>query len=159
MTPREGGRHCAHCDRVVVDLTAATRARAEAIAKRGACARVRVDAEGAPAFRDPPLVPLRLVPLRRAASGLVLAAAVSACEPSAPVAIEAAPIALDLGPPMIPMSERSEPEQDAGVDAAVPTVEEDTRPTAAQRARTRRKHRPPVAPPPQFDMGYMLYSD
>ncbi|WP_157069516.1 hypothetical protein [Sandaracinus amylolyticus] len=154
MTPREGGRHCASCDRVVVDLRDATRARAEAMAARGVCARVRVDAEGAPTFRDPPLVPLR-----RAASGVVLAAAISACEPSDPVVVERAPIAIDFGPPMLPMSAMPEPEPDAGVDAAVPTVEDEAGPTPAQRARTRRKHRPTVAPTPQFDMGYMVLSD
>jgi hypothetical protein len=172
MRPRAGGRHCARCDHVVVDLTDATRARAEAIARESGgrlCVRMRVDEDGEAVFREPPLVPLR-----RAAAGVAVAALMSACDPgidagaAAPPAAVAPlePLRVDLGAPMLPIDRADVParavepapsscvhEHDAGM--AAPADADDGAPTAEQRARTRRKHRRSRGQPPPM-LGLLL---
>lgn len=79
MERRGAGRLCARCEHVVIDLTRATRARAlEVLRAGGACVRVEADEDGAAIFREP-----IAAGLRRAASGLAVAALVGACEPDA----------------------------------------------------------------------------
>jgi hypothetical protein len=170
MHPRAGGRHCARCDHVVVDLTDATRARAEAIASAHGgrlCVRMRVGDDGEAVFRAPPLTPLR-----RAAVGVAAAALVSSCDPGTgagpaePAAVSAPlePLRVDLGPPMLPIdgaaaSRAVEPEAASCASAAdAGTAEEggDGAPTAEQRARTRRKHRRPSYAGPPMEMGFLL---
>ena len=56
MTPAPGGRHCAQCDKVVVDLTRATRREAIGLASvfggQGLCGRVRHAGDGAVLFKS-----------------------------------------------------------------------------------------------------------
>lgn len=168
MSPAEGGRRCARCAHDVLDLTGLTRRQAERAVRRAGpapCIRIRVDGEGAPRFRDEPLRSVRRLPV------LALAGALAACEaapapsePAAPAALVDAPAEeLDWGPPMLPVGEapevspepeiacEPEPEVEAATDA---NSELDAGgPTASQRARTRRKHRPP---PTVIEMGFML---
>lgn len=168
MEPRAGGRRCARCEHVVVDLTDTTRARAEAIVRVSGerlCVRMRVDALGDAIFREP-----ALVPLRRAVSGLAVAALVAACEPSAASSgpaetrVEAPlePTVIDLGPPMLPIergggspepapvascaagdagatAQRGEGEAHEQLGEEAHAERGEPTPTADQRARTRRK--------------------
>lgn len=85
-------RHCAACDREVVNLSAHSRAEAEAIvagrpAGQRLCVRYGVDAAGAVQFRRAPLIPAAmLLRARRLALGAGLAtAALAGCTPAGPV--------------------------------------------------------------------------
>ncbi|MCB9595699.1 MAG: hypothetical protein H6719_23455 [Sandaracinaceae bacterium] len=89
LTPRGAGRHCAECDTTVIDLSRLTRREALRRTAKGACVRLRYDAEGAPIFRAEPT--------RR--GGLVVAAALLGGCASAPDASPAPPVARFESPP------------------------------------------------------------
>lgn len=103
-----GGRRCARCDRTIVDLRAVTQRELDALAPKGSiCARVRVDAQGVVLARPP-----EVVPLRRAAAAVAVAATLTACGPeraSAPTEPASAEVvasptpAVDDGPMMLPI--------------------------------------------------------
>jgi len=158
MEPRAGGKYCARCETVVIDLSGVTRAQAEAKMRqvRGdtVCVQLRVDRFGDAVFVPPP---------KRAAHwsrGLVLVAALTGggCnldepgEPAQVVAIEEPELApfSDLGPPMTPSAAVIHPAQEVAPTQAVPASELNpspigsARPTAQQRALTAAKHRPPI---------------
>ena len=96
MTPTRGGRHCARCDRTVVDLSALTPTRVAAWvalhAATGFCARQRVDPEGELVLAPPRRVPAPPPPMALAALALAVGAAPAYAEapPDAPVATEPA---------------------------------------------------------------------
>ncbi|MBX3273765.1 MAG: hypothetical protein KF729_26105 [Sandaracinaceae bacterium] len=149
MEPRDGGRYCGRCDKVVVDLSVLSRAQAEA--KIGAldadevCVRLAVDRFGDAVFQRPP-------PSRAPhwAAGLVLVSALSASgcavEEPAPCLAKHAPITPDPGPPMMPAAvvAVAEPQPVSGAVPADQLADAgDARPTSEQRALTEAKHRPP----------------
>lgn len=91
MTPTERGRHCARCDREVVDLRRVPRKRAlvvldEIRASEGkACARVMATADGTAVFPSDPS------PLARWVAPALLAGSLAACS-TGPRAADAAPV-------------------------------------------------------------------
>jgi hypothetical protein len=168
MAPRDGGRHCAECDRVVTNVSAMTKREAIALYEaRGGdlCGYVVHDGRGEPIF-----APERRAPL---ALGALVAGALTACtqEPPPETAIAAsASLAPPLPPLMRPMSPEPdvEPAEIAVVEpiavALAPTDEpviEESPPTAEDRARERRKRaarRPQVGPHDAF-AGMMMLED
>jgi hypothetical protein len=96
MTPTERGRHCARCDREVIDLRRVPRKRAlvvleEIRASEGkACARVMATADGTAVFPSDPS------PLARWVAPALLAGSLAACSaephPTAPTVVATAPI-------------------------------------------------------------------
>lgn len=168
MAPRDGGRHCAECDRVVTNVSAMTKREAIALYEaRGGdlCGYVVHDGRGEPIFAPEPRAPLAL--------GVLVAGALAACEPQAapPAEISAsASLAPPLPPLMRPMS--SEPDVERAETAVVepiavelapsdePVIEESP-PTAEDRARERRKRaaRRPRVPPHAAFAGMMMLDD
>ena len=159
MTPRGEGRHCARCDRVVVDLSRLTRAQAEARMKRATgrvCLAVRRDVvTDRPVFRPEPAVAPRW------AGGLVLAAALGGGCASGEAAAAEVEVHAELeplpepGPPMEPVTRDAQVERadeaPTLVTRAVPQDElalepDPATPTAVQRRLTADKHRPTVYP-------------
>jgi hypothetical protein len=118
MTPRGAGRHCADCDRVVVDLSALTARQALSLFRASGgdlCGYVRHDGRGDPMFKPEPRVGVAI--------GAMLAGALAACAPSEEPVVSLAPIAAELPLPddagddafvMMPMSDS----QTASVSAA-----------------------------------------
>ncbi|MBX3273763.1 MAG: hypothetical protein KF729_26095 [Sandaracinaceae bacterium] len=153
MEPRDGGRYCGRCEKVVLDLSVLSRAQAEAKLRalraagaKDACVQLAVDRFGDAVFSRPPP--------RRAphwAAGLVLVSALSAgCRgedaPSEPALGALVP---DPGAPMRP-AEIAVASVPAPTSRAVPASELVSAPaeaTAAQRALTAAKHAPPPPPP------------
>ncbi len=87
MTPRGRGRHCADCDRVVVNVSALTERQALSLFReRGGdlCGYVQHDGGGNPLFRPEPRAGV--------AMGALLAGALAACEPNAEPEATAAPL-------------------------------------------------------------------
>ena len=155
MEPREGGRYCLACEKVVIDLADLSRAQAEAkiAAVEGGevCVQLAVDRFGDAIFTPPP---------SRAphwAGGLVLLAALTAggCatgdEPEPCEIAEIAPE--DPGPPMIPGAAVL-PSTDGPATGPVPAseiaLEDSAVPTPAQQRMTQNKRtwgqvtRPPI---------------
>ena len=150
MEPRDGGRYCGRCDKVVIDLSVLSRAQAEAkiaaIDADEACVRLAVDRFGDAVFQRPP-------PSRAPhwAAELVLVSALSAAgchvEEPAPCLAKHAPIAPDPGPPETPAAVLAvaAPQPARGRVAAEQLAEDGGgRPTPEQRALTEAKHRPPI---------------
>lgn len=151
MEPREGGRYCGRCEKVVIDLAAMSRAQAEAkirsLDATEVCVQLNVDRFGDAVFQRP--AP-SLAP--HWAAGLVLVTALTgahACAVPAPEClVKTATLEPDPGPAMIPTDPTTfasvaplpatgpvPAEQLATADGAAPTAE--------QRALTAAKHRPP----------------
>ena len=150
MVPREGGRYCARCETVVLDLALSSRAEAERrvaqIEGESVCVQLRLDRFGEAVFVPPPR--------SRAphfVGGLVLVAALGAggCapEPTTEVVPEAA---RDPGPPMIPtpavassvITPPATPRPTRPVPAdELPPPTRGATPTAEQRALTAQKQR------------------
>lgn len=152
MEPREGGRYCDRCEKVVLDLSVLSRAQAEqkirGIQAPSVCVRLAVDRFGDAVFQAPP--PSRA---RHWAAGLVLTSALtaSACaEPGSPE-VEAPAMVADPGPPMLPTDSTiamvvEDPGPATGpvpIDELQDSEDHDAAPTAEQRALTAAKHRPP----------------
>ncbi len=158
MEPREAGRYCGRCEKVVLDLTAMTRAEAErtllALRAPEACVKLAVDRLGDAVFQRPP--PSRAPHWAR---GLVLATALtgaSACATGEPPCnAQLTQLTADPGPAMIPVDTSAalasvEPAPFTGPVPAEALAQDDgdTTPTAEQRALTAAKRRPipPVRP-------------
>jgi len=156
MEPREGGRYCQACEKVVIDLVEMSRAQAEAkiAAVEGSevCVQLAVDRFGDALFAPAP---------SRAphwAGGLVLIAALTAsgCGSSdEPEPCEIAEITPeDPGPPMIPgaaVLPASDAPPTGPVPAAEVALDDSPVPTAAQQRMTQNKRtwgqvttRPPI---------------
>lgn len=152
MTPRDGGRYCDRCEKVVIDLSVLSRAQAEqkirAVQAPEVCVRLAFDRLGDVVFQKPP--PARAPHWAR---GLVLASALtaaSACtEPEPPCSAKATALVADPGPPMMPSdatlaSVVAPPERTTGpVSPDELDADHDATPTAEQRRLTAAKHRPP----------------
>ena len=147
LQPRGAGRHCAQCDRTVLDLGRMTRAQAVAAARRGECGRLQLDIDGRAIFRRDPERRFGL----RALSVVGGLAAGCASPPHIDVEVEAEPTSLhvaDAAPassmePMEPIPDGvALGELDAGVVAALEeTIERPIEPTEEQRELTARKSR------------------
>lgn len=164
MEPREAGRYCGRCEKVVIDLTALTRAEAErtllALNAPEACVKLSVDRFGDAVFRRPP--PSRAPHWAR---GLVLATALtgaSACAtPEPPCDAKLTQLAEDPGPAMIPVDTSVALASVAPAPFTGPVPAEalaaddvDPTPTAEQAALTAAKRRV-IAPPVRPMMGGM----
>lgn len=163
MAPRPEGRHCARCDRTLIDFSSMTRARAEAV-RRGlvgpVCGRLAVDRETG----EPWFVPETAAAPRWAGPVVLAAALTLGCSASgggAPeeIALEAGP---SVGPPMDPVALDApappQPESRA-VPAAELAASQDGGPSAEQRRLTEAKRaRSAPAYPPHVDVidGMML---
>lgn len=100
MSPREGGRHCAHCEKTVVDFTRLTDREISQLVSKGKklCGRLRTDQLDRvyPMFRE---VARPSAPYRHMAAGFLMAALILSSQPgnaqlqSQPVA-DPAPIAM-----------------------------------------------------------------
>ena len=175
MTPRDAGRHCGSCDRQVYELHTLTRGAAEALVRKlhaadgRVCARIAVDADGAPLFAPTPGA-MRHMPLALALTAALVAGCADAgsgeAKPAAVmVPLRSAPLGIDAGP-------RDAGPRDAGpgdaghapttpcgaaVDGAV-NSEDASEPTDRQlAARSRRKRN--AQHPPQVMMGMMMLDD
>lgn len=170
MEARPQGRHCARCDRTLIDFTSMTRRRAEAVARTlegPVCGRMAYDKKtGEPWFQPEPA---------RAphwASGVVLVAALTAAgcgtrarasEGEAQSELietvegpQANPEGTESSPSpeaaLEPLDERADPGEPEIVTRAVPAAELDlpddpAAPTAEQRRLTRHKQRASAPPP------------
>ncbi len=179
MEPREGGRHCSRCDRVVADLSAMTRREAVALYRaRGGdlCGYLAHDGAGEPLH-----VPERTSSRVASTALAVLLAACDATEPSEPRPAVTTPTAasgaLSPRPMMLPIDSQTpapvtaslEPPSDgparlAGADepAIAPTGGlEPIAPSAEDRALERRKRaaRRPRRPPPHSAFAGMMLLD
>ncbi len=132
LEPRDGGRYCAECDRVVVNLRNVTEARARQMLERAngdLCAFVRADADGRAIFRE--------APRRVAGVGAVaLSAALAACSP------EDAPAAQ---PPAEVVPEPVEPPAPPPVEPEAPIVAAEPEPIPEA---------PEPAPEPRAEQGH-----
>ncbi len=152
MEPRDGGRYCQRCEKVVIDLAAMSRAQAEqkirALDAAEVCVQLAVDRFGDAVFQRPPA--------SRAphwAAGLVLVTALtgaSACaEPEPPCDAKAFRLEPDPGPPMTPADATLATVAPLPATGPVPAEQladpdAEATPTAEQRALTAAKHRPPI---------------
>ncbi|MBN8615872.1 MAG: hypothetical protein J0L92_35085 [Deltaproteobacteria bacterium] len=175
MTPRGAGRHCADCDRVVVNLSALTERQALSLFRASGgdlCGYVHHDGRGEPMFKPEPRAGVAI--------GAMLAGALAACEPSGEPAVSLTPIAADSPladgagedafvmmpmsePPTSSVSSTTSPPAPApptlahGADVPDPTASEEVgaasceteEPTAEDRALERRKRRRRLIVQPQ----------
>ena len=141
MTPREGGRRCADCDRVVVNLSALTERQALSLFRASGgdlCGYVHHDGRGDPMFKPEPRAGVAI--------GAMLAGTLAACEPSEDPAVSLAPIAADhpladdAGDDafvMMPMSESPSASGSAASmppESAPPALAEGSEPPASEEA-------------------------
>ena len=151
MEPRDGGRYCGRCEKVVIDLATMSRAEAErrvaGLAADEVCVQLAVDRFGDAVFVRPP-------PSRAPhwAAGLVLVSALTAgtgcaTEESGPCQAKIVQVEPDLGPPMTPvvLASVTPPTPATGPVPAEELVDptDDVVPTPEQRALTAAKHAPP----------------
>jgi hypothetical protein len=179
LTPRDGGRFCADCQTVVIDLSRLTRREARARVRGGACGRVRLDLDGEPTFRTEPL------PRLAAGAIAAIAAVATACAvdpapdgaPAEPPPLASAPLPLAASleptepldgsvPPGVALDEL-DPRRVASLDEAIGEMRRGAEPTEEQRELTARKRRlarfghgsgahPATAQPPLVEyMGFM----
>ncbi|MCA9607375.1 MAG: hypothetical protein KC619_17335, partial [Myxococcales bacterium] len=153
MEPRDGGRYCGRCEKVVIDLAALSRAQAEqkirSLDASEVCVQLAVDRFGDAVFQRPP-------PSRAPhwAAGVVLLTALTgatACdEPEPPCHAKAFQLEPDPGPPMMPAETSLASVAPLPTTGPVPAEELtetpaiEATPTAEQQALTAAKHRPPV---------------
>lgn len=153
MEPREGGRYCGRCEKVVIDLAAMSRAQAEqklrSLNATEVCVQLAVDRFGDAVFQRPP-------PSRAPhwAAGLVLVTALTGASGCAGMEAQClaktSTIEPDPGPPMMPADPTSfasvTPPPATGPVSAEQLAQpaDEATPTAEQRALTAAKHRPPV---------------
>lgn len=152
MEVRSAGRHCASCDRTLLDLRGLTRARAEARVHRAdgpVCALAYVDQRTREIWYPPAAEPAPRL------GGVVLAAALTVSACSEPAPRDAGAEVRDAGAAMTPLGPPGAcAAPDAPRSRPVPSDElawppGSPVPTDEQRALTERKHPPPpvVLPP------------
>ena len=172
MSARRGGRHCASCDRVVHELHTLTRSAAERLVREqharvgSVCARIALDAEGAPIFAATSS-PGRSVPRALAlATALVAGCADTPPRAEKPTAVltplNARPVDAGprgAGPGDAGARDEGTPETPPGEAASVTRHDEETTsPTdRALAARERRKHAAAAANVPMVFQGMMEF--
>jgi hypothetical protein len=137
MRPDGGGRHCARCDKTVVDLSAMTEAQARTLVartRRPLCVRYRADASGEVHFRA--------APPSRGARGWLLAAGLAS-------------LVAGLGQARADVSPPDAPGQGPGGHKPPAAAPDQPRkpPGGVEHPRPPARPAPPPAPPPEEIMG------
>lgn len=159
MAPEDGGRRCLRCDRYLVDLSELTEPQVDelrALARIGGaqrvCAKVSLDADGAPIYRRRAV--RRLV---QAAAGVVISVSLAACDTesderarTSEPAVEMEPLpesAPANDPPAAPSAEaeaQPEPEPEPQTKAQVIETSMEAQPRRRPRPRPTREEDPIV---------------